>query len=280
MFHIAWLIIMLVTTLVGTSSVKADRNNDKRYFFGKLNKIDFTVFQFGILLLSIELYKQLVFLDLREGLAEYDWYGFPLQFCSIPLFLYPVVPFIKNEKIKEAFYAFIAIFNLIAGLSVMVLGVGVFTNEVSISVHTMIWHGSMVVVAIYLISAYKIGTKWQHFLSAVAVLFGLIVFVQLMNVLFHYIGETFPGPQDFDGFFISPWIDRRNMPVLGDIRGFMIEANFPTFVIAVLFPLIYFIVFSFGGLLVYYILHFMWNYMQKLNNKKNKQIKGYHEVKV
>ncbi|OQC10843.1 MAG: hypothetical protein BWX74_00431 [Tenericutes bacterium ADurb.Bin087] len=257
-FHLAWLAVMIVAIIVVSSGVKADQENTKRYMFGRLNKIDFTVFQLGILLLSIEFYKQMIFLELYKGLNHYHWYGFPLQFCSIPLFLYPIVPFVKNKKIKEAFYSFIAIFNLIGGLSVMILATGVFTTYVSISIHTMMWHGTMVVVAIYLINAYKIGTKWRHYLGAVTVLFILMVIAQLTNVLFHYIGTKFPGPGDFDGFFISPWISRRNMPILGDIRVAMQEGGLPIAIIAIVFPYIYFVVFGLTGLLIYYLLHFIW----------------------
>jgi len=270
-FHLGWLFAMVIAIIVVSSGVKADKANTKRYVFGQLNKIDFTVFQFGVLLFGIELYKQLIFLNLYEGLANYHWYGFPLQFCSIPIFLYPLTPFIKNEKIKEAIYSFISIFNLIGGLAVMILATGVYTLQVSISIHTMIWHGVMVVVAFYLINAYKIGTKWRHYLGAVTVLFCLIVLAQLTNVLFHYIGMKFPGPGDFDGFFISPWIDRRNMPILGDIRANMIAGGVPTLIIALVFPHIYFVIFSLTGLLIYYLFHFIWKDLEK--NKKEKALK-------
>jgi methionyl-tRNA formyltransferase len=91
------------------------------------------------------------------------------------------------------------------------------------------------------------------------------------NVLFHYIGMKFPGPGDFDGFFISPWIDRRNMPILGDIRANMIAGGVPTLIIALVFPHIYFVIFSLTGLLIYYLFHFIWKDVEK--NKKEKALK-------
>ena len=81
----------------------------------------------------------------------------------------------------------------------------------------------------------------------------------------------FPGPGDFDGFFISPWIDRRNMPILGDIRANMIAGGVPTLIIALVFPHIYFVIFSLTGLLIYYLFHFIWKDVEK--NKKEKALK-------
>ncbi|MGI6734843.1 MAG: hypothetical protein ACOX3C_01470 [Bacilli bacterium] len=257
-FHIFWLAAMVVGIIVASSRLKADKESNQRYLFGRLNAIDYTVFQFGILLVGIEFYKQMIFLDLYKGLAHYHWYGFPLQFCSIPLILYPIVPFIKNEKIKEAFYSFIAIFNFVGGLSVMLLATGVYTLHVSISIHTMLWHGTMVIAAFYLVNAYKIGTKWRHYVGALTVLLALVIVAQLTNIAFHYIGQKYPGPDNFDGFFISPWIDRKNMPVLGDIRVAMQESGLPVFLIAILFPHIYLVVFGFAGLLVFLIFRAIW----------------------
>jgi hypothetical protein len=54
-FHLGWLFAMVIAIIVVSSGVKADKANTKRYVFGQLNKIDFTVFQFGVLLFGIEL---------------------------------------------------------------------------------------------------------------------------------------------------------------------------------------------------------------------------------
>jgi len=51
----------------------------------------------------------------------------------------------------------------------------------------------------------------------------------------------------------------------------MIAGGVPTLIIALVFPHIYFVIFSLTGLLIYYLFHFIWKDVEK--NKKEKALK-------
>ncbi len=250
-FHIIALLITFAFTVLLVTRAKKDRESEERYMFGRFDRVDYTVFFIGIMLLGIELFKQLYYLNLNQGIENYLWYGFPLQFCSVPMFLYPLTPFIKNKKIKDAVYSFIGIFTAVGGLAVMIVGQSVFTLQVAISVHTMLWHGAMVVVSIYVLAARQIGKSFKDYFMAIAVLIGFIILAQGVNVLFHYLAINHPGMATFDGFFINPWMSNVNMPVLSNIRISMQQSGMHVALVGILFSLLYFVAFSLGGLIIF-----------------------------
>ncbi|MFA5687244.1 MAG: hypothetical protein WCZ47_03590 [Bacilli bacterium] len=267
-FHFLMIGVSLLLTIIYLKKARQEQTKTKTYFWGKLNQVDYEVFKFGVLLISIELYKQLVYLNLRNGLDNYAWFGFPLQFCSLPLYLFLITPFIKNKKIQDSLYYYLALYSLAAGLSVTLTGMGVFTLDVSISLHTMIWHGSMIVVGLYIGASKKFGQNYRQYISATIVLLATIVFIQIVNTTFHYLSFKNPNLEAFDGFYISPWGVSSNIPYLSSLRNILHEANVPIFVTGFLISLLYFLVAALMGFLIFLL--YQHNY-KRLENKKFKE---------
>lgn len=253
-FHIAFLIFMVLAAIAfAFIGFRHRMDTDETFFKGRMTKVDYTIFRIGLLLLTIEMYKQLVYANLWGGIDGYSWGNFPLQFCSVPVFFFVIAPWLKNQTLKKSIYEFIALYVTVAGLAVMVVGQSVFTEDISISVHTMLWHGAMVVAGVYLIFAQKIGTKIKQLLRAALFLLGLIVFVQFVNINFHYMSLYIdPDMASFSGFFISPWNQYfENIPVLGVWQQALYESAMPLAISATIYSLIYFAVFTLGATLVY-----------------------------
>ena len=272
-FHIAFLIFMLVSSIGGAYVGLAHRHDTTSFFKGRMNKIDYTIFRLGLFLLTIEIYKQLIFANLWYGLDEYQWYAFPLQFCSVPLFFFIIAPWLKNKILKQSIYEFIALFITVAGLAVMIVGGSVFTSNVSISVHTMLWHGAMAVAGIYLIFAQGIGTSLRQLFRACLFLFVLIILVQVVNIHFHFMGEYIEnGPSGFSGFFISPWETSFSMPVLGAWQKALYEGSLPRAVATIIYSIIYFFAFSLGATIVYGITYLIHQVLAKKQHKVNVEL--------
>ena len=272
-FHIGSLVVMLIFMAILLARAPIDAKSQRRYLGGRLDAVDHTIFQLGLMMVGIEIFKQLVFLNLGDGLANYQWYGLPLQFCSVPIFLYPVSPLVKNQRIKDALYSFIAIFTLVAGLSVMLVGGSVFTLNVSISIHTMLWHGTMVIVASYVMVARKLGSKWRQYVEALIVLAILVVIVQIVNVSFHFLSFKFPGLESFDGFFINPWAINQNMPVLSNIRIALQESGMHVAFVGIIFTLLYLTTFAVGGLLIFGVARFIHRQVSTKSHLNESQVK-------
>lgn len=169
-----------------------------------------------ILIVVLELYKQLVFSFYfnEAGLNwDYQWYAFPFQFCSSPIYILPFIIFIKNERIKEMFVAFMITFCLFGGLVVYIYPNDVFISIIGINIQTMIHHGSQIVLGIFFIVYYrkKFSIKWWS--KSIIIFSGLVLTALLLNIVIHNILVYKNIDETFNMFFISPYFDC-TLPVL------------------------------------------------------------------
>ena len=72
-------------------------------------------FIFGIILLLSEIWKQYC-LTYIVNPGSYDWWYFPFQLCSIPMYVCLLLPFAVPESIHRAMEAFLMDFGLLGGI--------------------------------------------------------------------------------------------------------------------------------------------------------------------
>ena len=171
-------------------------------------------------LAALEVYKQLVFsLDVTDGVASwsYQWYAFPFQFCSSPLYVLPFAVFPKSDRIRSAVMSFLATFSLFGGLAVMAYPGDVFISMIGINIQTMVHHGSQVVLGILLAAWNRRRMGKVFFAGGIAVFAILAAVAMLLNLGVHAaLAAAGMGDLTFNMFFISPYFDC-TLPVLSAI---------------------------------------------------------------
>ncbi|MFA5006926.1 MAG: hypothetical protein WC509_05635 [Candidatus Izemoplasmatales bacterium] len=165
---------------------------------------------FAALLLSFEAYKQLIF-SYQAGWS-YQWYAFPFQFCSTPMYVALVAGLTKNDKIRQALVNFLGTYGLFAGLAVMFYPNDVFINTIGINIQTMVHHGAMMVVGVALL-ANKVKLTSKSILGATAVFAVLVGTAILMNTAYN----AWMGDATFNMFFINP-VYGTHLPILSQIE--------------------------------------------------------------
>lgn len=168
-FHLIIIVINVCITIVFIRRYK--NHNEKQ--------VKMTVFYFGLFFFFLELYKQL-FINVFEDRSSYNWSTFPFQFCSTPIYICLLTPVFK-EKIREYLYQFMGFYYTIAGLSVMVVPDSVITSEVTITMQSLLWHGAMITLGVYLIITRNLGCKIKEMIP------GILLFCSL----FSYSDELF-----------------------------------------------------------------------------------------
>ena len=146
LFHIAFL---LLTVLAAVLLVWRFRDAEEKTV-RRILLITWTV------LLVMELYKQLVF-SYREDLCwpghmmwGYQWYSFPFQLCSSPLYMLPLAALLKDGRFKDAVTSFLATFSVFGGLAVMLYPNDVFVGMIGINIQTMLHHGAQIAIGVLL----------------------------------------------------------------------------------------------------------------------------------
>ncbi len=173
-----------------------------------------------IVVVALEIYKQLVFsMSVTDGTAtwDYQWYAFPFQFCSTPLYALPFVIWLKDGRLRDAFIAFFATFSVFGGLAVMFYPGDVFIGMIGINIQTMIHHGSQVVMGIFLFAYYRDRLPFRRLAGSVAVFAGFAATAILLNeIVFAYFTRIAMIDETFNMFFISPHYPC-TLPVLSGI---------------------------------------------------------------
>ena len=158
----------------------------------------------AVLVMILELYKQFIhtFSYSDEIKLSYQWYIFPWQFCSTPMYAGLIAGLTKKGRIHNAACAYLATYALFAGLCVMFYPGDVYTYQIGINIQTMVCHGSMVAIAIYLLYSGYVKVDKKTFLSASAVFAVAVGIAVILNEIAHLTGIT--ENHNFNMFFVSP----------------------------------------------------------------------------
>ena len=183
-FHIVWLVITVILSVVFVLFGKK-KHSEKRD--------DTVILCFGLLLLVLEIVKELMY--------DVGYYGYvridilPFSFCSMPVYVALVGSLVKNAKVKETCYKFLAFFGLLGGIFTMIYPASLETFFIFTSFHTMIWHISMVLMGVYLIAARGYGKNLKNDLLSPSILFVCLSLVAVALNEAVYFGVLKPAQE-------------------------------------------------------------------------------------
>ena len=157
----------------------------------------------AITVMVLEVYKQINF-TFGDGSSSpaYQWYAFPWQFCSTPMYVGLLAGIFRKGKFHDALCAYLATFGLFAGAAVMAYPNTVFIGTIGINIQTMVCHGSMIVIGIYLLACGHVKLEHKTILRAVPVFAVTVGLAAILNEVAYHAGLG-----DFNMFFISPYCD-------------------------------------------------------------------------
>ena len=162
-----------------------------------------TVLITAIIVTVLEIYKQINYsFSYTNGITfDYQWYAFPFQFCSTPMYVGLLAGLTKKGKLHESLCAYLVTYAFFAGLSVMIYPADVFIDTVGINIQTMICHGSMLTIGIYLLRTGYVPLAHKTILKALPVFAVNVTLAVIMNEIAYYSGllET----ETFNMFFVS-----------------------------------------------------------------------------
>lgn len=195
----------------------------------------------SVVVMMMEVYKQINFSFHYDGSTisfDYQWYAFPFQFCSTPMYIGLLAALIKTKLVHERLCAYLATYSLFAGLCVMIYPTTVFIDTIGINIQTMVCHGSMITIGIYLLISGYVKTERKTITKAFPIFLALIIIAIIMNEVAYQVGIL--ESETFNMFFISPYCSPE-LPVYSMVQQI---APFPLCV------LVYIIAFTLAGCLL------------------------------
>lgn len=166
----------------------------------------------------LEIYKQINYsFSYTDGITfDYQWYAFPFQFCSTPMFVGLLAGLLPKGKMHNCLCAYLATFAFFAGICVMFYPATVFVKTIGINIQTMICHGTMISVGIYLLGSGYVVSKPKTILKAVPVFAVLVSMAMVLNEIAHLSGLL--ERETFNMFFISPYCEP-SLPVYSLVQA-------------------------------------------------------------
>ena len=198
-FHILWLVITVVSTVLLCRWGKKASHR----------QVCNIVLAVAVIVAVLEIYKQVnyTFSVMEDGSirADYQWYAFPFQFCSTPMYVGLLAGVIRKGKVHQALCAFLSSYAIFAGVCVMLYPADVFIQTIGINIQTMICHGSMITVGVYLLYSGHVKAEHKTILKAVPVFATGVALAAVMNEIAYASGLL--ESETFNMFFISPHCD-------------------------------------------------------------------------
>lgn len=192
-FHILWIVLVILGSLGLCLLHKKKAPN-----------VSGVVLAISVVVALLEIYKQINYsFSYGNGIHfDFQWYAFPFQFCSTPMYVGLLAGIFRKGKLHDALCAYLATFSVFAGVCVTIYPGDVFVGTVGINIQTMICHGSMIVLGVYLFYCGHVKAAFKTLLKAVPVFAVCVALAALMNELANMTGLL--ERETFNMFFISP----------------------------------------------------------------------------
>lgn len=208
-FHSLWLILTAAATVLLCRLFKD----------GIPRQVCAVILTMAIAVILLEVYKQInyTFTVDEQGKikSDFQWYAFPFQFCSTPMYVGLLAGIIRKGRVHQSLCAYLATYAVFAGVAVMVYPADVFIKTIGINIQTMICHGSMITVGIYLLYTGYVKLEHKTILRAMPVFAIAVAMAAVMNEIAYVTGllET----DTFNMFFISRYCES-TLPVYGPVH--------------------------------------------------------------
>jgi len=152
----------------------------------------------GIFLAVCEVYKQL-FYYYHIGNETYQWWIFPFQMCSVPMYLCIIAPLLKPGKMQKAMYNFMMIYNLLGGFMAFIEPSGIVHEYWTLTLHAFIWHMTLVFIGLYLAFSDRGGKTMADYWSASKTFVCLCAVAFTINVALYKVSQG-----SVNMFFVGP----------------------------------------------------------------------------
>lgn len=174
-------------------------NKNPISYLASLSDRDFSrlLFGCGFFLAACELYKQIFLYVVING-RQYDWWFFPFQLCSIPMYLCLLLPFCREGRLKIILYTFIQDFSLLGGIAALIVPEGFSHIHWSLTVHGYVWHILLVLIGLAVAAAGCSDKSRMGFARIIPVFAICCCIATLIN-----LGA--PGHGRADMFYITPY---------------------------------------------------------------------------
>ncbi|MFT4007583.1 MAG: YwaF family protein [Lacrimispora sp.] len=151
----------------------------------------------GLLLAATECWKQL-FLYYVVNQQTYNWWYFPFQLCSLPMYFCLVLPFVPSKDKKTVLCTFMQDFNLLGGIMALAEPSGLFHSYWFLTLHGLIWHLLLIYIGLAIAFSRLSDPSLRGFARTIPLFLACCIIASIINRTAKPLGQA-------DMFYISPY---------------------------------------------------------------------------
>lgn len=149
----------------------------------------------GVILAASEIYKQLFLYKIVNN-SQYDWWYFPFQLCSTPMYLCLAFPLLPRGRIQQAAAAYLQSFGFLGGIMALVEPSGLMHPYWTLTLHGLLWHILLIFIACFCCASGMAGDDNRTFFYTLPLFYFFCLIATAINIL--TLGRA-------DMFYISPY---------------------------------------------------------------------------
>ncbi|MBQ2873180.1 MAG: YwaF family protein [Bacilli bacterium] len=197
-FHWLWIIVSFIIILILYK--KRKKHNEKQ--------LKIVLCTYGVVSLILEVLKQLIWsfnYDTITNLViwDYQWYAFPFQLCTTPIYVSITCLFLKKGKIRDSLLSYISYITILGSIATMIIPDSCFTSDILVNIHTMWLHLGSFVISVYLLLSGEVSINIKSFKKAIIIFLCFVVTAISINIIIYNIGIL--NGETFNMFYISPY---------------------------------------------------------------------------
>lgn len=152
----------------------------------------------GIMLAATEVFKQMFLYHIN---GYFDWWRFPFQICSVPMYLCLILPLTKG-KMQKTILCYLDSFCLLGALCALLFPQDMLSVWPVLTFHSFFWHGILIFISGLVVSHHMEGNT-EDFIHACLLFLccaGIAEFINFTGA--HVSAHALP-----DMFYISPYTE-------------------------------------------------------------------------
>ncbi len=145
---------MIIGALLAVSAAWKLRRLDDRAF-------DRLVAGVGIFLAVTEIFKQICLFRAAGG--HYDWWYFPFQLCSMPMYMCLACTFSHSGRVRRLLCTFMHNFSLLGALAVIFDTSGLYHESLLLTAHSFLWHILIIFLGALIGFSGRMDVSWKGY---------------------------------------------------------------------------------------------------------------------
>ena len=140
---------------------------------------------------------------LSEFIWNYQWYAFPFQLCTTPMFVSLICVFLKKGKMRDFLLSYMAYTTILGSIATIIMPDSCLVNDILVNIHTMWLHLGSFVVSVYLLMSGEVKINIRDWSKSIPVFLGFVALANILNIVI-YNSNILHG-DTFNMFYISPY---------------------------------------------------------------------------